>query len=426
MMRKRIGTFLERLRKNTGGNILLMAGAGITVLVGAAGISVDTVQWYLWKRQMQQAVDTGAVAGAMAMTFGRDHNGAVTSEVGRTANTTHTIETVNTPPTSGAWSGDAGAIEVIATTSQALPFSSVFLSTPPTIRTRAVATAVAVGNPCVRALAVDGTGVDVFGGAQVNLGCPVSSNSPGGVSVDLGGSSYLNTNLIMSVGGIDYSGGNVPSDASLVSYGLPVEDPLASRSLDWSHITCSLNNMNITPSQTVELDPCVYRNGLRIQGDVTLNGGLYVIHGGTLTINSNARIRLAGTGGVTFILTGNTPTTVATLSINGGADIDIRAPTAAEAASAPAHNFGSILFYQDPIASDLNNTINGGSDINLQGAIYFPTNDLVYNGDSTQTAQCLLIVTQRVRFGGTNNIDNNCDPDLTTINSSAFTIRVVE
>ena len=69
-MRRRIGTFLNRLRKDNAGNILLMAGAGITALVGAAGISVDTVQWYLWKRQMQQAVDTGAVAGALAMSFG--------------------------------------------------------------------------------------------------------------------------------------------------------------------------------------------------------------------------------------------------------------------------------------------------------------------------------------------------------------------
>ena len=421
-MRRRIGAFLKRLRHDKSGNILLMAGAGITALVGAAGIGVDTVQWYLWKRQMQQAVDTGAVAGALAMSFGQDHNAAVTSEVGRTANTTHTIELVSTPPTSGAWTGDAGAIEVIATTSQALAFSSVFLSTPPTIRTRAVATAVAVGNPCVRALATDGTGIDVFGGAQVNLGCPVSSNSPGGVSVDLGGSSYLNTDLVMSVGGIDYGTGNLPSDASLVSYGIPVEDPLASRNLTWS-TTCTLNNVNVTPSQTRTLDPCRYNNGLRIQGTVYLRPGLYVIHGGSLTINSGARISLAPgtTGGVTFILTGNSANTVATLSINGSANVDLRAPTLADDPL-----WGGILFYQDPIASDKNNTINGGSDINLHGAIYFPTNDLVYNGDSTQSAQCLLIVTQRVRFGGTNNIDNNCDPDLNTINSAAFTIRVVE
>lgn len=421
-MRNRIGTFLKRLRKDVSGNILLMAGAGTTALIGAAGISVDTVQWYLWKRQMQQAVDTGAVAGALAMSFGRDHNAAVTSEVGRTANTAHTIELVSTPPTSGAWTGDAGAIEVVATTSQVLAFSSIFLDTPPTIRTRAVATAVATGNPCVRALATDGTGIEVFGNALVNLGCPVSSNSPGGVSVDLGGSSYLDTNLVLSVGGIDYGSGNVPSDAALVSYGLPVEDPLADRNLTW-HNDCPQNNFRVRPSETLTLNPCRYNNGLRIQGTAYFNPGVYVIHGGTLTVNSGAVMRMAPgtTGGVTFVLTGNSANTVATLSINGSADIDLKAQTMAEDPL-----WGGILFYQDRISSDLSNTINGGSNINLHGAIYFPTSDLTYNGDSAQTAQCLLIVTNRVSFGGANNIDNNCDPDLTAINSSAFTIRVVE
>lgn len=419
-MQARFKTFLKRLRDNTRGNLLLMAAAGMTALVGAAGIGVDTVQWYLWKRQMQQAVDTGATAGALALTFGRDHTAAATGELARTVNTTYTIEAINNPPTSGSYTGDNGAIEVIATTSTALPFSSVFLSTPPTIRTRAVATAVAIGNPCVRALATDGTGIDVFGSALVNLGCPVSSNSPGGVSVDLSGSSYLNTNLVMSVGGISYSSGNLPADTSIVTYGLPVEDPLADRNLTWPN-GCTANNVHVAPSETHTLSPCTYRNGLRIQGTVYLEGGIYVISGGSLTINSGAVVRLAGSGGVTFVLTGTSSSNVATLSINGGADIDISATTSAENS-----DFGGILIYQDPIASDLSHTINGGSNINLEGAIYMPTGDLTYNGDSSQSAQCLLIVTQRVDFGGTNNIENNCNTDLTAINTPARAIRVVE
>lgn len=420
-MQARFKTFFKRLREDRQGNLLLMAAAGMTALVGAAGIGVDTVQWYLWKRQMQQAVDTGATAGALALTFGRDHTAAATSELGRTVNTTYTIEAIRNPPATGSFAGDNGAIEVIATTSTALPFSSVFLPTPPTIRTRAVATAVAIGNPCVRALATDGIGVDVFGSAIVDLGCPVSSNSPGGVSVDLGGSSYLNTDLIMSVGGISYSSGNLPSDTSIVTYGLPVEDPLADRDLSWSR-GCTYNNVNVHPSETRTLDAnCKYTNGLRLQGTVYLEGGIYVISGGSLTINSGAIVRLAGSGGVTFVLTGTAANNVATLSINGGADIDISATT-----SAQNPNFAGILIYQDPLGTDASNTINGGSNINLEGAIYMPTANLTYNGDSAQTAQCLLIVTKRINFGGTNHIENNCNTDLTAINSSAKAIRVVE
>ncbi|WP_324827005.1 TadE/TadG family type IV pilus assembly protein [Qipengyuania zhejiangensis] len=415
-----IARMLRRLRGDDRGNLLLMAGAALTGLVGAAGIGVDTVQWYLWKRQMQQAVDTGAVAGAIAMAYGRDHSISVNSEVSRTANTAYTIEAINTPPTSGAYLGDASAIEVIATTSQTLPFSSVFLPTAPTIRTRAVATTVAVGTPCVLAVATSGTGIEVFGGAQVGLDCPVASNSPGGVSVDVGGSSYLDSDLIMSVGGIDYGSENIPGDAAIVPYGLPVEDPLANRPLPYSSTGCVANNYNVNPNSYAEPTPGTYCNGMRIQGTVKLHGGVYVIKGGTLAITSQADVSLYGDGGVTFVLTGTNANNVATISINGGAEIDLRAPTSEENAT-----WSGILFYQDPMGA-ATHTVNGGSDINLEGIIYMPTGDLTYNGDSTQEAQCLLIVTERIRFGGTNNIENNCNPDINGWQGTARVIRVVE
>lgn len=415
-----IARVLRRLRGDQQGNLLLMAGAALTGLIGAAGIGVDTVQWYLWKRQMQQTVDTGATAGALAMSFGRDHDASARSEIARTANTAYTVEAIRTPPNSGAYAGDTGAIEVIATTSRKLPFSSVFLATPPTIRTRAVATAVAVGDPCVLALAADGTGIEVFGSALVSLDCPVASNSPGGVSLDVGGTSYLDSDLIMSVGGIDYSTGTLPADAAIVPYGLPVADPLANRELTYSSATCDYTNYGVSPSQNVVASPGVYCNGMKLQGTVRMKAGLYVIKSGTFQVNSGANVTLYGDGGVTIILTGKNDNTIATVSINGDAKLDLKAPTAAENPT-----WAGILFYQDP-KGDATHTVNGGADINLEGIIYMPRGDLTYNGSSTQTAQCLLIVTERVRFGGTNNIENNCNDDVDPWAGKAKVIRVVE
>lgn len=415
-----IARMLRRLRGDQRGNLLLMAGAALTGLVGAAGIGVDTVQWYLWKRQMQQTVDTGATAGAIAMSFGRDYDASARSEIARTANTAYTVEAIRTPPNSGAYMGDVGAIEVIATTSRKLPFSSVFLATAPTIRTRAVATAVAVGDPCVLALAEDGTGVEVFGSALVGLDCPVASNSPGGVSVDVGGTSFLDSDLIMSVGGIDYSSGNLPSDAAIVPYGLPVADPLANRSLTYSAANCDYNNFGVQPNQTVTTSPGVYCGGMKLQGTVKMKAGLYIIKSGTFQVNSGANVTLFGNGGVSIILTGKNANTVATVSINGSAKLDLKAPTSAENAT-----WAGILFYQDKMG-DATHTVNGGANINLEGIIYMPKGDITYNGDSMQTAQCLLIVTKRVRFGGTNNIENNCNADVDPWAGKAKVIRVVE
>jgi hypothetical protein len=369
---------------------------------------------------MQQAVDTGATAGAIAMVYGRDRTVAVNREVGRTANTTYAIEAINTPPTSGAYTGDATAIEVYATTSKTLPFSSIFLSSAPTIRVRAVATTVAVGEPCVLAIATDGTGVEVFGNASVNLDCPVASNSPGGVSIDVGGTSYLDTDMLLSVGGIDYGAGNLPSDVAIVPYGLPVADPLASRSLTFNSSTCTYNNARVQPSENVQLYPGTYCNGLRLQGTARLHGGVYIIRAGTLTVNSTANIQLYGDGGVTFILTGTTANNVATISINGDATFQVRAPTSAENAT-----WGGILFYQDTIG-EATHTINGGANIDIEGIIYLPKGDLTYNGAATQTAQCLLLISERVRFGGTNNIENNCNNDVEAAKGTARVVRVVE
>lgn len=415
-----IARMLRRLRGDQRGNLLLMAAAALTGLIGAAGIGVDTVQWYLWKRQMQQTVDTGATAGAIAMSFGHNYDTSARSELARTANTAYTVEAIRIPPASGAYAGDTSAIEVIATTSRKLPFSSVFLATPPTIRTRAVATAVAVGTPCVLALAESGTGIEVFGSGNVTLGCPVASNSPGGVSVDVGGSSFLDSDLIMSVGGIDYSAGNLPADASIVPYGLPVSDPLAGRDLAYSDASCDFNNFSVPPSGDVITSPGVYCNGMKLQGTVRMKAGLYIIKSGTFQVNSDANVTLYGNGGITIVLTGKNDNTIATVSINGGATLDIRAPTAAESSK-----WAGILFYQDP-RGDATHTINGGANINIEGIIYMPTGDLTYNGDATQTAQCLLIVTERVGFGGTNNIDNDCNTEVTKWAGKAKVIRVVE
>ena len=49
--------------KDRRGNALVIAGAALPLLVGAAGLATDTIQWTLWKRQLQRAADSAAIAG---------------------------------------------------------------------------------------------------------------------------------------------------------------------------------------------------------------------------------------------------------------------------------------------------------------------------------------------------------------------------
>jgi len=418
---------LKDLKKDLRGNVLIVTALGSASLVGAAGLGVDTVQWFLWKRELQQAADSGAMAGAYNLYTGNAWTADARAEVNRNFTETVTFERVQNPPAAGAFTGDTGAIEVLISHTRTLPFSSLFLSGGATVRTRAVATAVAAGQPCVIGLATDGIGIDVFGNATVDLDCPVASNSPEGVSVDVGGTGFLDTNLIMSVGGIDYGSGNIPADAAVVPYGLPTADPLADRAMSIPAGGCNQNNFAVRPRQNITINPGRYCGGLVIRGTVQMNPGVYIIDKGSFQVNSSAQV--VGDG-VTIILTGDSDSNVASISINGSAELDLSAPTLAETQSIAEFNnntdWAGVLFYQDRLGDGIQNTINGGADINLDGIIYMPTGELTYNGSSTQSAQCLLMITERVNFGGTNDIANNCNDEIDNALTNAFVIRVVE
>src|SRR4029078_2227714 len=57
---------LEAFRKlwnDERGNMLLISGVALPLLVGAAGLATDTIQWAVWKRELQRAADSAPIAG---------------------------------------------------------------------------------------------------------------------------------------------------------------------------------------------------------------------------------------------------------------------------------------------------------------------------------------------------------------------------
>lgn len=58
--------FMKRLWGDKRGNALMIAGACLPMVVGAAGLASDTIQWALWKRQLQKAADSAAIAAVYA------------------------------------------------------------------------------------------------------------------------------------------------------------------------------------------------------------------------------------------------------------------------------------------------------------------------------------------------------------------------
>ncbi len=69
--------------------------------------------------------------------------------------------------------------------------------------------------------------------------------------------------------------------------------------------------------------------------------------------------------------------------------------------------------------------INGGQELSLEGAMYFPRTKLWFNGNSDVGAKCLQIVAQQLEFKGGANIQNDCSAGYGRA-FRARTVRLVE
>ena len=49
--------WLNKLRRDTGGNVLIITAAVMPLIIGGAGMAIDSVQLSVWKRQLQRAAD---------------------------------------------------------------------------------------------------------------------------------------------------------------------------------------------------------------------------------------------------------------------------------------------------------------------------------------------------------------------------------
>jgi hypothetical protein len=274
------------------------------------------------------------------------------------------------------------------------------MSSAPVVQAEATAAALINGNYCVIALdPSNAVGITMQGNATVNMRCGMATNSRRSNAVSAGGSSSIIATPIAAVGGITASS-NYLSPTTLEPYSVAQTDPFATLP-DPAPTGCSAK-VTVSPSQTRDLSPGCYR-GMDIKGTANLSPGIYYIDGGSFSVGSQGTV--TGTG-VTIILTSTSaasdPSSVATLDINGGANIQLSATTSG--------TYAGILIYQDRRAQDTgsDNQINGNASSKFQGAIYISKQGVSFSGTAGMTTDCLQIVGRRVTFIGNSNIDNNC------------------
>jgi Flp pilus assembly protein TadG len=419
-------SWVRRLLQSERGNVIVLGATTLPMVIGAAAIGIDTIQLSLWKRQLQRAADSAAMAGAHALAQSKDAVAAADRDL-QLNNQLPLLagRQVQPPPTSGPFAGDTRAVRVVITSRQTLPFWSFFTNESPTLTAEATARIVPDGEFCMYA-DEDGTtpGITVGGSGQLNLGCGMATNSIASNAVALSGSATVIATPITAPGGLSPSTRYVPP-TELNPYSTKLTDPLASLANPTLPSSClpkySQGPNEAPPTITMPASKVICFNGMDIKGTVTLPPGTYMINGDAFRAGAQANITCLG---CTFVLTSSTaatdPASVATLDIGAGAQLTL------EATKQGGGEYAGVLFYQDRRATLLNAiTFNGSAAGRLQGAIYLPRANLNWNGGAAMVTTCLQFITRRLNFSGNAYVDNNCPADSGVRDLRANYVRLV-
>lgn len=415
---RRLLTQFFAAARGRAGSVLPVLAVILPLLAGIIGLSVDAGLWYDSKRVVQTSADAAAIAGAFVVASGNTGNlGAAAlqdAERNGFVSAAPSAYAFNNPPTSGVYAGDPRAVEAVLTEHHSLLLASLFMSGDVAISARSVAQVRTTGTACV--LALDPTAasaVNVSGSTTVDMThCAVAANSTSSSAINLGGSSTLTAETLWTAG--NYALGN-SVDLDLAQppavNAWPLDDPFAGTTIP-ALGGCDETNLSII-NETRTLTPGVYCNGLNLGSGsvVTLEPGVYYINRGNLTVAAQATLTCncsAAGDGVTIVLTSSgTAAQIGTVTINGGANVTLNAP------SDPSAEYTGLLFFQDPRATtSQTNKFNGGATMNLTGGIYFPAGHVDWSGNnSSGTPTCTQIVAKTVTFIGNSYMDNSGCPD---------------
>lgn len=440
----------------------------LPILFGFAALAIDGSLLFLNKRELQTIADSGALYGAHETITITDYTDAdrpaMTSMVQSGAeesgfNATSDTMEVASPPGAGRYTASLPGdfVEVIVRRNVPYMFAGVLGGAiSPTAEARAVAGSVVISQSggCLIGLAPDGVGTITFSGTTaITVPCGVHSNSDDPRGVRIQGTADVGVTGVSSVGGIRENGTNAEfyyynpadpdGDFAYNPTANAIEDPFSDiqdlidiAALSPCTITATGYGQNPNAAVTVgATDPLwetfpsagtpSYNPGIVICGNLNFTGktllrsGTYYVLG-SISIGGQAVLRHDRDGdgepddldirdisneGVTFVLTSTTPTETGNLSINAQSDVEITAPS--DPSGSP---YAGMLFVQDDQApNDANNQsqILGGSNMILDGAIYFPSTHVAVAGGSENDNTCTMIVSYTLDVGGGANINSD-------------------
>jgi len=413
----------KKLWNDDRGNMLVISGVALPLLIGAAGLATDTIQWAVWKRELQRAADSAAIAGVYDRVQADGATTNTESAVNRDLDLNYHVgfDMVGGYPQI-SYPADAtdetDQVHVTLAVQRMLGFSGMFMETAPLIQASATAASVpGTDKYCVVSLEDSTrTGIEGSGNAHVEFSCGMITNSVSTNAATAKGSSYIQATVIAASGGIQESS-NWDVD-KYDPYTPAQDDPYADLNPDSSET----NECNSSPKGDLTIGSsnsgqdisayngtvCYSSISVGSNRSLTLRDGLFVIDGGSVTVRGTLNVINA-----TIVLTNKSNAANATIGnfdANAQASVNITAPTSGK--------WSGMAIYQDRRAitdtgaiASAPNKINGGSTGNITGVLYFPKQSLAFLGNATDQYICTQFVVRRIIFTGTNGSQNKFDDD---------------
>jgi Flp pilus assembly protein TadG len=371
----------------------------LAVIIAILAIGLDGGRMMEERRKAQAAADAAALAAAADLYGNYTANqGSDTSTSAQSAATTsaasngysndgtNSVVTVNIPPASGTFAGQAGYVEVIIKSNLSATFGATITGSTLTVQARAVAR----GQPQKLGLLMLNSSMNGAFSASgfssvIANGAGITIDSTGNPALMLSGSASLQAPAI------DVSGGytsNSRITGPVTSGVTPLVDPLKSLvppQLSSSPVQSSwplyVDNGSVT------LQPGIYEGGIHFSGNaaVTLQPGLYILNGGTLDVSGSAS--LTGNG-VTIHITNLWPDEV---DIGGNGSVVLTPPT-----SGP---FQGISLFQDRL-NNQNIYVRGTASVQVTGLIYAPAAQVQFSGDGSMNTTGGAIIADSLSLVG--------------------------
>jgi Flp pilus assembly protein TadG len=415
------------------GSILVLTALCLVVVLAILGLAVDLGHVRYVKRNLQNAADAAALAGALEVRIcGNTPNCSAMqaaaqnalTENGLSATTTLTncsgsagsgvTLTINSPACGISTDPNLGKGNYVeAIVSEPVQTSFAGLVGMQAINVSARAEAVrGIGGPCIYALNPTGPAITIIAGILVKSNCPIvdESASDNALSCLVGAFIYAprisvsggSTGLLCVANSTPTTYVPAPTPRDPLAY-LPAPSTAndACGGSTTSPYSGSSNPVNVLLGGNVVFNPGVYCGGISITAallsNIKFNPGIYILKDkagilgtsqGGLNITLTALTTISGTG-VTFYNEGPVGSFSVLEPLSGGSllslgDVSLSAPTSGE--------YGGVLFFQAHSVTStgtfLANLLQGSQ---FQGAIYLPDGDVSYGVSAASSAYNILV-----------------------------------